>query len=181
MFNIIRPAGKRIPTVRTATFKIIFGQLVVKARISFEFWRLTHFQPMFHFYAPWKQKTYGFLMLSGGDAFRRYRSETLGENGLLIRLFFILLGFLRTSVSANLVPIICGECLETVYRNFCQVLELIFYREFSNLLSRRTGAFVSRESFSDHFKTFLISFCHFLTRRWHFLSNVFTDHQTEPF
>ena len=28
---------------------------------------LTHFQPMFHFYTPWKhQKTYGFLMSSGG-------------------------------------------------------------------------------------------------------------------
>ena len=28
---------------------------------------LTHFQPVFHFYAPWKhQKTSGFLMFSGG-------------------------------------------------------------------------------------------------------------------
>ena len=28
---------------------------------------LTHFQPMFHFYTPWKQqKTGGFLMFSGG-------------------------------------------------------------------------------------------------------------------
>ena len=28
---------------------------------------LTHFRPMFHFYAPWKlQKTFGFLTFSGG-------------------------------------------------------------------------------------------------------------------
>ena len=27
---------------------------------------LTHFKPMFHFYTPWKQKTGGFLMFSGG-------------------------------------------------------------------------------------------------------------------
>ena len=39
---------------------------------------LTHFQPMFHFYTPWKHhKTYGFL-----NFFRGYRSGTLVENGL---------------------------------------------------------------------------------------------------
>ena len=27
---------------------------------------LTHFKSMFHFYTPWKQKTRGFLMISGG-------------------------------------------------------------------------------------------------------------------
>ena len=27
---------------------------------------LTHFQPLFHFYIPWKQKTSGFLMFSEG-------------------------------------------------------------------------------------------------------------------
>ena len=32
---------------------------------------LTHFQPMFHFYTPWKhQKISGFLMLSGGVVYR---------------------------------------------------------------------------------------------------------------
>ena len=41
---------------------------------------LTHFQPMFHFYNPWKQKTAGFFYV-----FRGYRSGTLVENGLILR------------------------------------------------------------------------------------------------
>ena len=40
---------------------------------------LTHFQPMFHFYTPWKhQKTGGFLWCFSG-----YTSGTLVENGLI--------------------------------------------------------------------------------------------------
>ena len=43
---------------------------------------LTHFQPVFHFYTPWKhQKTGGF-----SDVFRGYRNRTLLENGLILRL-----------------------------------------------------------------------------------------------
>ena len=39
----------------------------------------SHFQPVFHFYTPWKhQKTRGFLVFSGG-----YRSGTLVENELI--------------------------------------------------------------------------------------------------
>ena len=41
---------------------------------------LTHFQPMFHFYTPWKhQKTPGFLMFSEG-----HRKRTSVENGSVI-------------------------------------------------------------------------------------------------
>ena len=43
---------------------------------------LTHFQPVFHFYTPWKhQKTGGF-----SDVFRGYRNRTFLENGLILRL-----------------------------------------------------------------------------------------------
>ena len=42
---------------------------------------LTHFQPMFHFYNPWKhQKTSGFLLV-----FKGYRSGALVENGLKLK------------------------------------------------------------------------------------------------
>ena len=42
--------------------------------------KLTHFQPMFHFYIPRKhQKTFRF-----SDVFREYRSGTSVENGLII-------------------------------------------------------------------------------------------------
>ena len=44
--------------------------------------KLTHFQPVFRFYTPWKhEKTGGFLMFSGGGG--GYRSRTLVENELI--------------------------------------------------------------------------------------------------
>ena len=50
---------------------------------------LSHFQPMFHFYTPWKhQKTSGFT-----DVFRGCRSRTLVENGLMFLQDFLKLAF----------------------------------------------------------------------------------------
>ena len=38
-----------------------------QSQMHISIFSLTHFQPMFHFYTPWKnQKTGGFLMFSGG-------------------------------------------------------------------------------------------------------------------
>ena len=45
----------------------------------FESSLLTHFQPFFHIYTPWKQQE----KLRFSDAFRWYISETLAENGLI--------------------------------------------------------------------------------------------------
>ena len=43
----------------------------------YQFYCLTHFQPMFHFYNPWKHQNLRF-----SDVFRGYRSETMIEDGL---------------------------------------------------------------------------------------------------
>ena len=44
---------------------------------------LTHFQPMFHLYTPWKQqKTFGFLMFWFSGVFIGYKNGTFIENGL---------------------------------------------------------------------------------------------------
>ena len=66
--------------------KYVKSKVPVKLRYLFVFMKdrfhislLTHFQPMLHFYTPWKhQKTYG-------DVFKGYRSWTLGENGLKVK------------------------------------------------------------------------------------------------
>ena len=41
--------------------------LLIRLSFQAEFRDLTHFNPMFHFYTPWKrQKIFGFLTFSGG-------------------------------------------------------------------------------------------------------------------
>ena len=46
----------------------MFQRQILLNKISLRlFIALTHFSPVSHFYTPWKrQKTYGFLMFSGG-------------------------------------------------------------------------------------------------------------------
>ena len=70
---------------------------VLKCDSIFSWLCLTHFQPMYHFYTPWKHQT---------DDFRGYRSETLVENGLSLAKIYIFLPLCSLPE--------CGEILATV-------------------------------------------------------------------
>ena len=66
----------------TKQLKILISllkKLNAKIIIYLNYMLLTHFQPMCHFYTHWKHQN----KLRFSDVFKRYRSRTLVENGLM--------------------------------------------------------------------------------------------------
>ena len=99
---------------------------------------LTHLQPMFHFYSPWKHQKAPF-----SDVSRRYRSGTLVENGLIrlsvqLRKLRLWLCFNQTTI---IIIFIINVIIVTIqYYNNIVVLISMLQSDFNRRLCVCTAA-----------------------------------------
>ena len=109
---------------------------------------LSQFQPMFHFYTPWKhQKTSGFT-----DVFRGYRSGTLIENGLMFLQDFLNLIFFLSICRYifRITVILFFSCQRVYYIIACHLSKI-------HLQSKRKAWFYTAKKRSIfYFKNFQI-------------------------